>query len=139
MNMLNGLALAYLGDSVWEIHVRKHLVDGGLTKVNDLHKAAIRFTSAAGEAVAADSLLSGGFYSEAEIDLFKRGRNAESTHKPKSVDLGTYHKSTGFEAVIGFLFMENQTGRLEELIERSLRLIEENREKTGSSSPETRL
>lgn len=137
--MLNGLALAYLGDSVWEIHVRKHLVDGGLTKVNDLHKAAIRYTSAAGEAIAADALFAEGFYSETEIDLFKRGRNAESTHKPKSVDLGTYHKSTGFEAVIGFLFAEGKTDRMEELIAESLLLIEENQEKTGHSPLENRL
>lgn len=136
--MLNGLALAYLGDSVWEIHVRKHLVDRGLTKVNDLHKAAIRFTSAAGEALAADALFAEGFYSEAEIDLFKRGRNAESTHKPKSVDLGTYHKSTGFEAVIGFLFVEGMTVRMEELIAHTLSLIEEIHEKERDSAPENR-
>jgi ribonuclease-3 family protein len=124
MNMHSGLTLAYLGDAIWEIRIREYLMGKGLTKVNDLHKTAIRYTSATGEAIAADRLQEG-FLSEAETDLFKRGRNAESTHKPKAVDLGTYHKATGFEAVLGHLYLENQMGRLAEIIAESIRLIEE--------------
>ncbi|MDD3865609.1 MAG: ribonuclease III domain-containing protein [Candidatus Izemoplasmatales bacterium] len=122
--MHNGLTLAYLGDAIWEAKIREYLMKSGLTKVNDLHRKAIKFTSAIGEATAVDRLISECF-SETEIDIFKRGRNAESTHKPKSVDLGTYHKSTGFEAVIGYLYLENATSRLEEIMMISIHIIEE--------------
>lgn len=124
MNLHNGLALAYLGDAVWELRIRDYLMGKGLTKVNDLHKNAIRFTCASGEAKAMDGLLEG-FLTEDEINVFKRGRNAESTRKPQSVDLGTYHKSTGFEALIGNLFLEKAFERLDEIVSRSIRYLEE--------------
>lgn len=130
MNMHNGLTLAYLGDAVWELKIREYLMGKGLTKVNDLHKTAIRYTSALGEAKAVQHLLTA-FYTDPELDIFKRGRNAESTHKPKSVDLGTYHQSTGFEAVIGNLYLENQIQRLDDLVSESIRLIEQIAEKPG--------
>lgn len=126
--MFNGLTLAYLGDAVWELRIRKYLLEKGLTKVNDLHSAAIRFTSAGGEAQAIRVLLENGWLSEQEQDIFKRGRNSESTHKPKNADLGTYHQATGFEAVIGHLFLENQNTRLDDLVAESIRLIEQNTE-----------
>jgi len=124
MILQNGLALAYLGDAIWEIRIREYLMGKGLTKVNDLHKTAIKYTSASGEAKAMDRLMEGRL-SEAETDIFKRGRNAESTHKPKSVDLGTYHKSTGFEALIGDLYLEKAFSRLDEIVFESIRYIEE--------------
>jgi ribonuclease-3 family protein len=125
MNMHNGLTLAYLGDAIWEIRIREYLMSKGLTKVNDLHKTAIKYTSATGEALAAEALLAGEL-SEAETEIFKRGRNAESTHKPKSVDLGTYHKATGFEALIGNLYLEKQTGRLDVIVTSAIQSIEKN-------------
>jgi ribonuclease-3 family protein len=124
MNMHNGLTLAYLGDAIWEIKIREYLMEKGITKVDTLHKTAIKYTSALGEAKAADKLLDG-VLSEAETDIYKRGRNAESTHKPKSVDLGTYHKSTAFEALIGHLYLEKQMDRLNEIFDLSISFIEE--------------
>ncbi len=120
----NGATLAYVGDAVLELKIREHLLAGGLTKVNDLHKAAIRYTAATGQAKAAEKLLAG-FLSEAEADVFRRGRNAESSHKPKNADLATYHQATGLEALIGFLYLEGKHERLEALLQATIRAIEE--------------
>jgi ribonuclease-3 family protein len=124
MNMYNGLTLAYLGDAIWEIKVREHLMETGLTKVNDLHRLAIKFTSANGEANIIDRLVSE-CLSDAEIEIYKRGRNAESTHKPKNADLGTYHRATGFEALIGYLYLEKTFARMDEIVTISIHIIEE--------------
>lgn len=125
MNYLNGQTLAYIGDAIWEIHIREYLISKGITKVKDLHTQAIRFTCAGGEAKVIEKLMNG-FLSESEIDVFKRGRNAEATHHPKAVDLATYHQSTGFEALLGFLYLERQSERLSEIIQESIRTVEEN-------------
>jgi ribonuclease-3 family protein len=122
--MFNGQTLAYIGDAIWEIRIREYLLSKGLTKVNDLHKTAIRYTSATGEAKAIVSLLTG-FLRTEEIDIFKRGRNAEATHHPKAVDLATYHQSTGFEAVIGSLYLEKKEERLTEIVAEAIRIVEQ--------------
>jgi len=120
----NGATLAYVGDAVYELRVREHLLSKGLTKTNDLHTSAIRYTSAGGESAAAAKLLSG-ILTEAETDVFKRGRNAEASHKPKNADLGTYHQASGLEALFGFLYLEGKKERLEALFAVSLAAVEE--------------
>ncbi|MBU1020650.1 MAG: ribonuclease III [Firmicutes bacterium] len=116
MNQLSGNTLAYLGDSVFEMAVREHLIAKGITKVDELHKQAIVFTSATGQMKAFDFLEP--LLSENEINIFKRGRNGESTRKPKNASLATYQKATGFEALVGYLYIENQHQRLHELFEK---------------------
>lgn len=113
MNQLSGNTLAYLGDSVFEMAVREYLISIGVTKVDDLHKQAIVFTSATGQMKAIDFLEP--ILSESEMNVFKRGRNGESTRKPKNATLATYQKATGFEALVGYLYIENQHERLREL------------------------
>ena len=125
MVLPNGLALAYLGDALYELEVRKYLLTKKLTKVNDLHQQAIRFTSATGQAKVMLKLLDG-ILNEIEIEQFKRGRNATANRKPKNTDLATYHQSTGFEALLGYLYLENQWDRLAEIIQMSIQVIEEN-------------
>jgi len=122
--LLNGSALAYIGDAIYEVEIRKYLLTKNITKVNDLHQAAIRFTSAVGQCKVMESFLQSGL-TETEIEYFKRGRNAESTRKARNTDLGTYHQATGFEALLGFLYLDNQAERLAEIIQRSIQLIEE--------------
>jgi len=124
MVLYNGATLAYVGDAVLELKIREHLLAKGLTKVKDLHQAAIRYTAATGQAKAAEKLLAG-FLTEAESDVFKRGRNAESSHKPKNADLATYHQATGLEALIGFLYLEGKHERLEALLLATIAAIEE--------------
>lgn len=125
MNLNNGLSLAYIGDAYYELRIRMHLLTSGLTKVNDLHKEAIKFTSAKGQTLAMEALHDFDL-TEDEEKIFKRGRNAESTHKPKNTDLATYHKATGFEALLGYLYLDGQSDRLEEIINKCIKTIEEN-------------
>jgi ribonuclease-3 family protein len=124
MVLQNGLALAYLGDGIYELEVRKYLLTKRLTKVNDLHRQAILFTSAMGQAKVMDVLLNG-YLNDTEIEFFKRGRNAISNRKPKNTTLATYHQSTGFEALIGYLYLDQQFERLNEIIQKSIAVIEE--------------
>lgn len=123
MTQLSGLTLAYLGDAFYELAVRKHLVELGYTKVNDLHSKAIRYTSANGQNQVVLRLMP--VLSESEVDVVKRGRNSESTHKPKNAELTVYRMATGFEALIGYLMVENNMERLQELLLLSFQIIEE--------------
>ncbi len=121
----NGLCLAYIGDAYYELAIRKYLLEKGLSKVNDLHENAIRFTSASGQELAIRKLLATGL-SETEISVYRRGRNSETIHKPKHADLATYHQATGFEALIGHLYLSGDISRLESVIVESIAAVEEN-------------
>lgn len=122
MIQLNGLTLAYVGDAVYEMKIREYLIDKGLTKVGDLHQNAILFTQANSQALAALKMTSD-FYTEKEINIFKRGRNQSASHKPKNTDVQTYNQSTGFEAVIGYLYLEESYERVNQVIARTIEII----------------
>jgi len=113
MIQLSGTTLAYIGDSIYEVKVREFLIDTGLTKVDELHKNAIKFTSATGQASAYDVIEE--FLTEVEISVFKRGRNCESSRKPRNTSLAIYKKATGFEALVGYLYLSKEFVRLDEL------------------------
>jgi len=114
MIQYNGLTLAYLGDAIYEVYIREFLLVEGYTKVDKLHKKAITYTSAKGQKKALDKIFD--LLTEKEINVFKRGRNASTDRKPRNTDLATYKQATGFEALIGFLYLNNELERLEELI-----------------------
>ncbi len=113
MIQLSGTTLAYIGDSIYEVKVREYLIEKGLTKVDALHKNAIKYTSATGQSSAYDLIEE--FLTESEIRIFKRGRNCESTRKPRNTSLGVYKKATGFEALIGYLYLSKDNERLDEI------------------------
>lgn len=113
---LNGLALAYMGDAVYEVYVRKFLLESGRVKPNDLHRASTKFVSAKAQAAQLHRLFEEQFLTEEEETVAKRGRNAKSGHTPKNTDVLTYNHSTALEAVIGFLFLTGQLERMEEII-----------------------
>lgn len=123
MILPNGLALAYIGDGYYELAIRTYLLTKRLTKVNDLHHQAIRYTAAKGQALVMTTLLSG-YLSDDEITYFKRGRNEKTNRKPKNTDLATYHLATGFESLLGALYLLNNTNRLDELVRLSIQIIE---------------
>ncbi len=124
MILYNGLTLAYLGDAIYELKIREYLLDQGLTKVNDLHQAAIQYTNSQSQSLAALRMIDD-FYSESEINIYKRGRNQSSTHKPKNSDIQTYNQSTGFEAVIGYLYLDQKKERMNQIIVKSIEIINE--------------
>jgi ribonuclease-3 family protein len=122
MDVVNGLTLAYLGDSYYELKVRTHLVDNKWTDVNDLHKKAITYTSGSAQANIMAYFIDEKIITEDEYDIFKRGRNASGRGRG-NIDAKTYAHATGFEALIGHLYLNHQE-RADELIIKAIQWIE---------------
>lgn len=114
---MNQLAYAYMGDAVYEVYIRKYLINKGIYKVNDLNQESLKYVSAVSQRKHLESLMDSNFLSEEEIEIFKRGRNAHSTSKAKNADIVTYKIATGLETLIGYLYLENKINRLEEIID----------------------
>ena len=115
-NLMNGLSLAYIGDAYFEIMVRQYLLEKGITKVNELHKEAIRFTSGEAQAKFMDLFFKDEVLSESEIEIYKKGRNSATSHR-KNLSSAEYQKATGFEALIGYLYENKDMERLNFLFE----------------------
>lgn len=124
VNLINGIALAFEGDAVYSMYIRKHLNFQGLTKPNQLHRKATKYVSAKAQAMLINLMLEARLLTEKEEDIYKRGRNTNSHTKAKNADVVTYRMSTGFEAVMGYLHMTGQIERLEELIDWCIQAIE---------------
>ena len=125
VNLINGIALAFEGDAVYSMYIRRHLIFQGLTKPNQLHREATKYVSAKAQANLISLMLEEGILTEKEEDIYKRGRNANSHTKAKNTDIVTYRMSTGFEAVMGYLHMTEDIERLEELIDWCIQRVEE--------------
>lgn len=118
MNVLevNVLVLAYLGDTIYENYVRKHLILKGIGNVNQLQKEAVSFVSAKQQAFFLSKMMEDGFLTDCELDVVKRARNYKTTSHPKSCDIITYKYATGLEALIGYLDLLNQKERILEIM-----------------------
>lgn len=116
VNTINIITLAYLGDAIYEIYIREKLIKKGIAKVEDLQKEATKYVSAKGQANILKQLLEENILTEEELDIIKRGRNNKRSTHPKHTDIITYKYSTGFEALIGYLYLSNKTERLEEIL-----------------------
>ena len=125
VNLINGIALAFEGDAVYSMYIRRHLIFQGLTKPNQLHREATKYVSAKAQANLISLMLEEEILTEKEEDIYKRGRNANSHTKAKNTDIVTYRMSTGFEAVMGYLHMTEAIERLEELIDWCIKRVEE--------------
>ena len=125
VNLINGIALAFEGDAVYSMYIRRHLIFQGLTKPNQLHREATKYVSAKAQANLISLMIEEGILTEKEEDIYKRGRNANSHTKAKNADIVTYRMSTGFEAVMGYLHMTRAIERLEELIDWCIKRVEE--------------
>lgn len=138
---INTTALAYIGDAVYEIYVREHVLGqdlSGMDKnfgahVDALHKRAIRYVRADGQAKAVKAMLNEGFLSDEEAALVRRARNHKTASKPKNADAMDYKYATAFEALIGFWHLSAQAGgdgsaeakqRMEEIIFKAFERIE---------------
>ena len=122
--MLNSLALAYMGDAVYETYIRHHLIQKGAVKPHLLHKEATQFVSAKAQNRIIHSFLDSGCLSEEESAVVRRGRNAKSGSVPKNTDVQIYRYSTAFEALVGYLYLSGRIERMEELIKKSIEFIE---------------
>lgn len=114
--LMSSLQLAYIGDAVYELRVRSYLIENHDMNVNDLHRKAILFVKAEAQADAFRRIEND--LTEEELRIVKRGRNAKSVTVPKNAKLTDYKYATGLEALFGYLYMSNQTQRIEELFEK---------------------
>lgn len=112
----NIISLAYLGDAVYELYIRKYLLNKGIYKVENLNKEAIKYVSAKGQSNLLNYLLEQKKLTDDEINIVKRGRNYKRASHPKNTDIITYKQSTGFEALLGYHYINNNIKRVEELI-----------------------
>lgn len=112
------LILAYLGDAVYELTIRNHLIAKGIKNVNDLQTESLNYVSAKSQRRILEELIENNILTEKELDLVKKGRNTKM-HKSKNNDIVTYHKATGFECLIGYLY-QNDKKRLNEIMEKIL-------------------
>lgn len=115
----NVLTLAYIGDAIYEVYVRKFLIDNGLTKVDSLQKKAIEYVSAKAQAKFITTLMDNKSFNDIELEVIFRARNHKS-RMPKNTDIITYKYATSLEAVVGYLYLDNQNARLDELMEKIL-------------------
>lgn len=116
IKQLNGTTLAYMGDAVMEQFVREHLIRNGQVKPNKLHVSATKFVSAKAQAGMVVQLLEQNFFTEEEVAVIKRGRNANQGTVPKNTDVQTYRHATSFEAIIGYLYLLSEHDRLKEIM-----------------------
>jgi ribonuclease-3 family protein len=114
VKMLNPLVLAYAGDSVYDTFVRTLLVSGGHGQVAKLHKMSIEFVKAKAQADILGEINE--LLTPEEQDIVRRGRNTKSSTMPKNADIIDYRYATGFEALIGYLYLTGQIDRLMEVV-----------------------
>ena len=124
VKQIKALALAYMGDAVYEQAIREHLLRSGRVKPNVLHREATHYVSAKSQAATLKMMQESGFLTEEEEAVMRRGRNAKSGSVPKNTDVVTYNYSSGFEAVIGYLHLLGRTERVQEIISEAIRFIE---------------
>lgn len=113
----NVLTLAYIGDAIYEVYIRKFLIDQGISKVNNLQKSAINYVSAKNQAKFVTILINDNFFNDIELEIIKRARNHKS-RIPKNTDIITYKYATSLEAVIGYLYLENKIDRINLIMEK---------------------
>jgi len=122
IRMYSPLALAYIGDAVYDLIIRTMAVERANRPANELHRLTVRYVSANAQSrivqALADSL------TEEEQAVFRRGRNAKPHTKAKNASMDDYMKATGFEAVLGYLYLTDNMDRVLELVKMGVTLVE---------------
>lgn len=130
---ISASSLAYLGDAYMELLVRRHLIGEGARAGEHPSQGALRFVTAPAQSAALEVILS--FLTEAESDVYRRGRNCVHANVPRHATLAEYRRATGLECLFGYLSLTGQTERAETLFRLAYRLDEkkckeENEDKT---------
>ena len=113
INRISSLALAHVGDAVYELLVRSWLCKKELGRVSDIHARTVEYVNASAQAAAAERIIDA--LSEQERSVFKRGRNAKVNSVPHNSTIAEYHYSTGLETLFGWLYLNGDEKRIEEL------------------------
>ena len=114
-NTLSALSRAYMGDAVLEVQTRKRLLSTGVTDPGKLNKLALSFVRAVEQSAAMDRLMP--HLTEDEESVFKRGRNSHGVSAPRSATIAEYRRATGMEALFGWLYLNEQHARIEQLFD----------------------
>lgn len=123
-NTTNTTVLAYLGDAVYELKIREMLIDREESlRANSLHRKATRYVSARGQAAAVKNLMKD-FLSDEELSLVKRARNHKTSSHPRGADPVEYKLATGFEALIGELYLKGEIDRIDEIVKIAVNIID---------------
>ena len=115
------LTLAYIGDGVYELVIRSMILADGNAPVNKLHKRSSDWVKAETQAKIVKVFLDDELLTEDELRIYKRGRNAQSYTKAKNASMVDYRMATGFEALIGYLYLLGKSDRMMELIGHGLK------------------
>mgnify|MGYP003613018388 CR=1 FL=1 len=118
---ISSLALAYLGDAVLEIHIRDYVLRTGKAKLDQLHRASVRYVCATAQSQVYEEIQP--YLNKEELRVMKNGRNSKKK-VPKNVTMKDYRKSTGLEALYGYLYLENQVERIKEITEIVIGIVE---------------
>lgn len=113
--IINVQILALLGDAVFSLYIREKLLTIGINDPNILQKKSIEYVSAKGQVKILNNLINNNILTEEEISIVKRGRNNKKDNHPKNTDIITYKLSTGFETLLGDLYLNNKI-RLKEIL-----------------------
>ena len=121
---INTTSLAFIADAVYETYVRKYVLASGQTRADKLHRMAVAYVRAEAQAAAIKELF--GDLDPKLASLVRRARNHKSATKPKNADPVIYKWATAFEALIGYLYLDNEIGYMEEIIARTIEIVEKN-------------
>ncbi len=121
---MNSTTLAYLGDAVFEVIVREKIVTEKPGDVGRAHHTAVRYVSAAGQAKAARAMINEGFLTEEEEKVYRHARNHRSMSRPQNADPREYKIATGFEALLGYLYLCDERQRLREIAAEAVRIVD---------------
>ena len=121
VDTLSPLALAFTGDAVFSLYIREMLVCEANRPVGQLHKLSVNWVKAEAQSKGMHAILP--LLTEKETEIFKRGRNAHTSHTPKNQSGCDYHYATGFEALVGYLYLKDETERLNELLNEVIKAI----------------
>lgn len=124
------LTFAYIGDAVYDLIIRTMVVERANRSVGDLHRITVKYVKAAAQARIMQALL--GELTPEEQDVYRRGRNAKPGTKAKNATLADYLKATGFEALLGYLYLTDNMERVLELVKKGVELIDSGNEAAGA-------
>lgn len=122
LQLISNQTLAFIGDAVYNVYIRTYLASKSNMQTGILHKQSVKYVSAKAQSKIIDNIVDK--LSEDEINIYKRGRNTNIVTVSKNVDVIEYKKATGFEALIGELYIKKEIKRLEEIVNLSIQIID---------------
>ncbi len=122
VRMMNPLKLAFLGDAIYEAYIRTYLISQFVLTPHEMSKKAKQYVNANAQATAVHRLKDS--FSEEEWQMIKRGRNQKSNTVPKNAILSDYRYATGYEALIGYLYLTDQKERIYEIVHLTIKAID---------------